>query len=83
MKPVVDVAISRFNALDRLRKERDEARTALADRKVIDRAKGLLMDKRGMTEEAAYAILRKTAMEQNKKLVEIAQSVVTALQMDL
>ena len=50
---------------------------------MIDRAKGLLMDKKGMTEAAAYAILRKTAMAQNKKLVEIAQSVVTMLRMDL
>jgi response regulator NasT len=83
IKPVVDVAVSRFRAMDQLKRERDEARTALADRKVIDRAKGLLMDKRSLSEEEAYGLLRKTAMKQNKNLAEIADSVITAFQMEI
>lgn len=56
----------------------EEARSELEDRKVIDRAKGILMRSRGLSEDAAYALLRKTAMNQNRKISEIAQSLVTA-----
>lgn len=83
IRPIVEMAISRFHAFDRLRRERDAAQAQLADRKVIDRAKGLLMQRRGLSEEAAYGLLRRTAMQQNRRLVEIAQSVITAFQMDL
>jgi response regulator NasT len=78
VKPIVDMAISRFNAFSRLRSELEQARTELAGRKVIDRAKGILMRTRGLTEEEAYALLRKTAMNQNRKVADIAASVVTA-----
>ncbi|WP_445679900.1 ANTAR domain-containing response regulator [Radicibacter daui] len=83
VRPIVDMAISRFAALDQLTRERDEARSALAERKLIDRAKGLLMDKRGMSEEEAYKAIRSAAMQQNRKMVEIAESVITAFQMQL
>lgn len=83
VRPIVDMAISRFAALDQLRRERDEARSALAERKLIDRAKGLLMDKRGLSEEEAYKAIRTAAMQQNRKMVEIAESVITAFQMQL
>ncbi|SMF36360.1 response regulator receiver and ANTAR domain protein [Tistlia consotensis] len=83
IRPIVDMAISRFNAFDRLRRERDEARSALADRKTIERAKGLLMRQKGLDEEAAYAAMRRAAMKQNRKLVEIAHSIVTAYQLDV
>jgi len=83
IKPIVEMAISRFRAFDRLRQERDEAVSALADRKVIERAKGLLMQHRGLSEPDAYAVLRRNAMKQNKKIVEIAQSVITAFEMDI
>lgn len=83
IKPIVDMAISRFAAFDSLRRERDEAQAKLADRKTIEKAKGLLMKQKGLDEEQAYAIMRKTAMQQNRRLVDIAQSVVTAFQMDI
>jgi two-component system, response regulator / RNA-binding antiterminator len=78
VKPIVDMAVSRFNAFDRLQRELLEARNELASRKVIERAKGILMRTRQLSEEAAYALLRQTAMNEKRKLVDIAQSVVTA-----
>jgi response regulator NasT len=78
IKAVVDMAISRFNAFSRLKTELDVARSELADRKVIDQAKGILMKSRGLTEQEAYELMRKTAMNQNQKLAEIAKSVVIA-----
>jgi response regulator NasT len=78
VKPILDMAIVRFNAFSRLARELEEARSELEDRKVIDRAKGILMTQKGLSEEDAYALLRKTAMNQNRKIVEIAQSLVTA-----
>ena len=74
----VRYAVSRFNAFSRLQRELVEARNALEERKVIERAKGILMKMRGMSEEQAFALLRQTAMNEKKKLADIAQSVVTA-----
>jgi response regulator NasT len=82
IKPIVEMAISRFAAFDTLRRERDEAQAKLADRKTIEKAKGLLMKRKGLEEEEAYALMRRTAMQQNRRLVEIAESVITAFQMD-
>ena len=81
IKPILDMAVSRFNAFSRLQRELAEARNALEERKVIERAKGILMKMRGLSEEEAFALLRQTAMNEKKKLVEIAQSVVTAAQL--
>ena len=78
VRPILKMAISRFNAFSRLNRELEETRSELENRKVIDRAKGLLMRSRGLSEEAAYALLRRTAMNQNRKIAEIAQSLVTA-----
>ncbi len=78
VKPILDMAISRFNAFSRLTRELDEARGELENRKVIDRAKGILMKSRRLSEDEAYALLRKTAMNQNRKIAEIAQSLITA-----
>lgn len=78
VKPILDMAISRFNAFSRMARELEEARSELEDRKVIDRAKGILMRSRGLSEDAAYTLLRKTAMSQNRKISEIAQGLVTA-----
>lgn len=78
VKPIMDMAISRFNAFARLTRELEEARSELEDRKVIEKAKGILMKTRGLTEEEAYKLLRTTAMNQNRRLVDIAQSLVTA-----
>jgi two-component system, response regulator / RNA-binding antiterminator len=78
VKNILDLCISRFNAFSRLQEELDRTKTALEERKVIDRAKGILMKARGLSEEEAYALLRKTAMNEKKKIAEIAQSVITA-----
>lgn len=78
VKPILDLAIRRFNAFARMQTELDEARTALADRKTIDRAKAILMETRGLTEPDAYALLRSTAMRQNKRIAEVAEALITA-----
>jgi two-component system, response regulator / RNA-binding antiterminator len=81
VKNILDLCISRFNAFSRLQDELDRTKTALEERKVIDRAKGILMKAKNLTEEAAYTLLRKTAMNEKKKIAEIAQSVITAAEM--
>ena len=81
IKNILDLCISRFNSFARLREELERTRTALEERKVIDRAKGILMKAKSLSEEAAYTLLRKTAMNENKKIAEVAQSVVTAAEL--
>jgi two-component system, response regulator / RNA-binding antiterminator len=78
VKPILDMAISRFNAFARMARELEEARSELENRKLIDRAKGILMSTRGFSEAEAYALMRKTAMNQNRKISEIAESLITA-----
>src|SRR5215467_539393 len=78
---ILDLCISRFNAFARLQDELDRTRSALEERKVIDRAKGILMTAKNLSEETAYALLRKTAMNENKKIAEVAQSVITAAEL--
>lgn len=78
VKPILDMAISRFNAFARLKRELERARGELDDRKVVDQAKAIVMRTRGLGEAEAYALLRRTAMNQNRKIVEIAQSLITA-----
>jgi response regulator NasT len=78
VKPILDLAVRRFNAFARMQAELDEARTALADRKVIDRAKAILMASRGLGEPEAYALLRKSAMNQNKRMADVAEALITA-----
>lgn len=76
IRPIVDVALARFEGLQALHRELDQARTTLAERKLIDRAKGLVMQQRRCSEEQAYAALRKLAMDRNRRLVEVAQDVI-------
>lgn len=73
VKPVLEVALARFQHEEALRRELADARTQLSDRKVIDRAKGLLMTRNGLSEEEAYARLRKTAMDRGLRLADVAQ----------
>jgi response regulator NasT len=80
VRPIIDVTISRFHSFRRLQEELAQAQEALEARKVIERAKGILMTQKGITEDEAYSLLRRTAMSQKRKLFEIAQSVVTATQ---
>src|SRR5688572_28982461 len=81
IKSILDLCISRFNAFSRLQTELEQTKNALEDRKVIDRAKGILMKRKNLSEEQAYDLLRRTAMNENKKIAEIAQSVITASEM--
>lgn len=78
VKPILDMAISRFNAFSRMARELEEARSELESRRLVERAKGILMKSRGLSEQDAYALLRRTAMNQNRKIAEIAQSLLTA-----
>ena len=73
IKPILDAAIARFHIMQRIKAELAATRAALEERKVIDRAKVVLMKVRGIDEEAAYALLRKAAMDQGKRLAEIAE----------
>jgi two-component system, response regulator / RNA-binding antiterminator len=78
IKPILDMAVSRFNAYSRMARELSEAKSELENRKIIDRAKGLLMKSRQLDESAAYHLLRITAMNQNRTIADIAQSLVVA-----
>jgi len=80
IRPILDLAVRRFQAFARLQADLDEAKGKLAERETVDRAKRILMDNRGITEPQAYADLRKAAMDQGKRITDIAAAVVTAHQ---
>ena len=77
VQSVVEVAIAHFNRYRSMHDELDRARLDLHERKAIDRAKGLLMEQKGLNEEAAFRLLRRLAMDQNKRIGEIAKDLVT------
>ena len=77
VRPIVEVALARFEQWQALRRELDQAQTNLAERKVIERAKGIVMKQRRCTEDEAYAMLRKLAMDRNQRLAHVAESVIT------
>jgi response regulator NasT len=81
VKAILDVAIARFREYQALRKELKNTRDQLADRKVIDKAKGLLMKAKDLDEEQAYHAMRKMAMDQSKPLVEIAHNILSVLEL--
>lgn len=76
VKTIVDVAVARFREFQALRRELEETRTQLADRKQIDRAKGLLMKQRGLDEQQAYNAMRKMAMDRGQRLAEVASNII-------
>jgi two-component system, response regulator / RNA-binding antiterminator len=78
LAPVIDAAIARFEAFKNLRDELLQAKTKLDERKVIERAKGLLMKQRGLDEDAAYEMLRSMAMKKNMKLVDLSNQLLEA-----
>ena len=78
VKPIIDLAVRRFNAFARMQAELHDARTQLADRKTIDRAKAILMASRGLSEPDAYAALRSAAMNQGRRIVEVAAALISA-----
>jgi response regulator NasT len=81
IKHILDISISRFNAFSRISTELEQTKSALEERKVIDRAKGILMNRKGLSEEQAYALLRTSAQNEKKKIAEIAQSIITAAEL--
>jgi two-component system, response regulator / RNA-binding antiterminator len=81
VKSIVDLCVSRFNAFARLRDELALAKSQLEDRKAIDQAKGLVMKAKSISEEQAYAMMRKVAMNEGKKIAEIARSIITAAEL--
>lgn len=78
IKPIIDAAIARFQMFQQMRAELEATRRALEERKIIDRAKGLLMKARGIDEDAAYVLLRRAAMDQGKRVAEVAGALVVA-----
>lgn len=76
VKPILDVAIARFRTYMGLREELERTRANLKERKLIEKAKGILMRERGLDEEAAFKALRKLAMDKGKRLGEIAEQVI-------
>ena len=78
VKPVLEVAMARFRFEESLRQELADARSQLHERKLIERAKGLMMTRQGITEKAAYARLRRGAMDRKLRLAELAQRVIDA-----
>lgn len=78
VKPILDTAIMRYRAFERLQRDLEQARSELAGRKSIDRAKGILMRTKGLSEEDAYALLRRTAMNTGRRVTDIADSLILA-----
>jgi response regulator NasT len=76
LRPILEVAVARFEQHLALRQELDEARASLAERKVIERAKGILMKQRSCSEDEAYRLLRKAAMDGNKRLADVAEQLI-------
>lgn len=81
IRPLLDLAVRRFNAFARLQADLAEAKGKLAERETIDKAKRILMQSRGLTEPKAYAELRSAAMNQGKRIADIADAIVTAYEL--
>jgi response regulator NasT len=78
VRPVIDVAIARFAQFQSLRGELDKARTTLAERKQIEKAKGILMKRRRIDEDEAYRLMRRMAMDQKRRMIDVANRVIEA-----
>ena len=81
IKPIIDAAWARFDAYTSIKKELASTRAKLAERKIIERAKGIVMEQRKLTEDDAYGALRKMAMDQNLALAEVARRVIAVAQL--
>ncbi|WP_420426330.1 ANTAR domain-containing response regulator [Algiphilus sp.] len=81
LKPIIDVAIARFEESEALKRELEDAKHKLADRRDVEKAKGLLMKRRGLDEETAYAQLRKLAMTRNLKMGDAARAIISAAEL--
>jgi len=78
VKTIVDVAVAHFEDFQNLREQLAQANLKLSERKLVERAKGVLMKTRGLDEEAAYRLLRKFAMDRKLKLSEVARQLIDA-----
>jgi response regulator NasT len=76
VKAILDLAVGRFNAFERIREELETTKQALSDRKAVDRAKGILMKMKHISEDEAYALLRQTAMRQNMRIAKVAEGII-------
>jgi response regulator NasT len=81
VKHILDMCVSRFQVFSRMQDELHEAKSALADRKLIDRAKGILMKAKGLSEEDAYVMMRNAAMNDKRRISDIAKAIITAADM--
>jgi response regulator NasT len=81
IKPILDAALAHFHKYQALRKELQQTREQLADRKIIDKAKGLLMKTKGLDEDQAYHSMRKMAMDQSKSLADIAKNILSVMEL--
>lgn len=81
LQPVIEVAIARFQEFQGMRRELENTRLKLADRRDVEKAKGLLMKRKGVDENAAYELLRKMAMDRNLRLGEVARSLIAAAEL--
>lgn len=81
VRPVIEVAIAQFAQFQELRAELDKARTSLAERKLVEKAKGILMKSRGCGEDEAYAAMRKMAMDRKLRLVDVANKIIAAAEL--
>lgn len=81
IKSILDLCVSRFNAFSKLQAELERAKSDLEERKAIDRAKGILMKAKSLSEDDAYKAMRGAAMRENKKIFEIARSIITAAEL--
>jgi response regulator NasT len=81
VKSILDLCVSRFNAFSKLQSELERAKTDLEDRKTLDRAKGILMKNKGLTEDEAYRLMRSAAMREKKKIADIAAAIITAAEL--
>jgi len=80
-KPIIDVAIARFREFQALKDELDATRSQLAERKAVEKAKGILMKHKNITEDEAYQSLRKMAMDKNKRIADVADGVISAFEL--
>lgn len=81
VRPIIDVAIARFAQFQELRGELNKAKASLAERKLVEKAKGILMQRRGCGEEEAFKTMRKMAMDQKLRLVDIANKIIAAAEL--
>ncbi len=76
--PIVEAAVARFTEFQAMRIQRDDAVEKLAERRDVERAKGILMRRRDLVEQAAYDALRKMAMDRGTRMIEVAKSIIAA-----